>query len=67
MDGGWVISHQVLLEWDYSKGKPTVPLLKDKYGAERRKVGKEAGRQSGHGRLLALSARSLGWLAGWLA
>jgi hypothetical protein len=29
---------QVLLEWDYSKGKPPAPLVKDKYGSERRKV-----------------------------
>lgn len=29
---------QVLLEWDYSKGQPTVPLVKDTYGAERRKA-----------------------------
>ncbi len=29
----------VLLEWDYSKGeKPPVPLVKDKYGSERRKA-----------------------------
>ena len=29
---------QVLLEWDYSKGDPPAPLVKDKYGSERRKV-----------------------------
>ena len=29
---------EVLLEWDYSKGQPTVPLVKDKYGSERRKA-----------------------------
>jgi len=30
---------QVLLEWDYSNGtKPTVPLIKDKFGSERRKA-----------------------------
>jgi DNA polymerase-1 len=28
----------VLLEWDYSKGQPTVPLVKDTYGSERRKA-----------------------------
>ena len=28
----------VLLEWDYSKGQPTAPLVKDTYGSERRKV-----------------------------
>jgi DNA polymerase I len=28
----------VLLEWDYSKGQPTVPLVKDQYGSERRKA-----------------------------
>lgn len=27
-----------LLEWDYSKGQPTVPLVKDKFGSERRKA-----------------------------
>lgn len=27
-----------LLEWDYSKGKPPAPLLKDAYGSERRKA-----------------------------
>jgi DNA polymerase-1 len=29
---------KVLLEWDKSKGAPPVPLLKDKYAAERRKA-----------------------------
>ena len=29
---------EVLLEWDYSKGQPSVPLVKDKYGSERRKA-----------------------------
>lgn len=29
---------KLLLEWDSSKGKPPVPLLKEKYGAERRKA-----------------------------
>lgn len=29
---------KVLLEWDYSKGKPPVPLIKDKFGSERRKA-----------------------------
>lgn len=28
----------VLLEWDYSKGAPPKPLVKDKYGSERRKA-----------------------------
>jgi DNA polymerase I len=28
----------ILLEWDKSKGKPPVPLLKDKYASERRKA-----------------------------
>lgn len=28
----------VLLEWDYSKGQPTVPLVKDTFGSERRKA-----------------------------
>jgi DNA polymerase-1 len=28
----------VLLEWDKSKGEAPVPLLKDKYAAERRKA-----------------------------
>lgn len=35
---GAVDSGQVLLEWDYSKGQPTVPLVKDTYGSERRKA-----------------------------
>lgn len=29
---------EVLLEWDYSKGKPPVPLVKDKFASERRKA-----------------------------
>lgn len=29
---------KVLLEWDYSKGQPTVPLVKDTFGSERRKA-----------------------------
>lgn len=29
---------KVLLEWDYSKGQPTVPLVKDTYASERRKA-----------------------------
>jgi len=29
---------EVLLEWDYSKGQPTSPLVKDTYGSERRKA-----------------------------
>jgi len=29
---------KVLLEWDYSKGDPPAPLLKDVYGSERRKA-----------------------------
>jgi len=37
----------VLLEWDYSQGQPPAPLLKDKYGSERRKVGIEGGREGG--------------------
>lgn len=28
----------VLLEWDYSKGEPTKPMLKDEYASERRKA-----------------------------
>lgn len=28
----------VLLEWDYSKGQPTAPLVKDTYASERRKA-----------------------------
>lgn len=27
-----------LLEWDYGQGQPTVPLVKDQYGSERRKA-----------------------------
>lgn len=33
-----VNSGKVMLEWDYSKGQPTVPLVKDTYAAERRKA-----------------------------
>lgn len=33
-----VDSGDVLLEWDYSKGQPNVPLVKDKFGSERRKA-----------------------------
>lgn len=33
-----VESGKVLLEWDYSKGQPNVPLVKDTYGSERRKA-----------------------------
>lgn len=33
-----VESGQVVLEWDYSKGQPNVPLVKDVYGSERRKA-----------------------------
>jgi DNA polymerase I len=29
---------EVLLEWDYSQGKPPKPLLKDEFGSERRKA-----------------------------
>ena len=29
---------ECLLEWDYSKGQPTQPLVKDKYASERRKA-----------------------------
>jgi len=29
---------EVLLEWDHSKGEAPAPLLKDKYGSERRKA-----------------------------
>ncbi len=29
---------EVLLEWDYSKGDPPKPLLKDEFGSERRKA-----------------------------
>ena len=28
----------VLLEWDYSQGKPPVPLLKEKFASERRRA-----------------------------
>ena len=27
---------EVLLEWDHSKGAPPAPLVKEKYGAERK-------------------------------
>eukprot|EP01038_Epipyxis_sp_PR26KG_P010103 gene10103-13579_t len=33
-----VDSKKVLLEWDYSLGQPTVPLVKDTYASERRKA-----------------------------
>jgi DNA polymerase-1 len=33
-----VDSGKVLLEWDYSKGQPTSPLVKDQFGSERRKA-----------------------------
>jgi DNA polymerase-1 len=33
-----LVTGDVVLEWDYSKGQPTVPLVKDKYGSERRKA-----------------------------
>lgn len=33
-----VNSGEVLLEWDYSKGDPPKPLLKDAFGSERRKA-----------------------------
>lgn len=29
---------KVMLEWDYSKGQPTVPLVKDTFASERRKA-----------------------------
>merc|ERR1712160_83164 len=29
---------EVLLEWDYSKGDPPKPMLKDKFASERRKA-----------------------------
>jgi DNA polymerase-1 len=29
---------EVLLDWDYSKGQPTMPLLKNVFASERRKV-----------------------------
>ena len=29
---------EVLLEWDYAKGEPPAPLLKDVYGSERRRA-----------------------------
>lgn len=33
-----VESAEVMLEWDYSKGQPNVPLVKDKFASERRKA-----------------------------
>lgn len=33
-----IIIGEVLLEWDYSKGQPTVPLVKDTFASERRKA-----------------------------
>jgi DNA polymerase I-like protein with 3'-5' exonuclease and polymerase domains len=33
-----VDSGEVLLEWDYSKGDPPKPMVKDKYASERRKA-----------------------------
>lgn len=33
-----VDSGKVMLEWDYSKGQPTVPLVKDTFASERRKA-----------------------------
>ena len=33
-----VKNKEVLLEWDEKQGAPPVPLLKDKFGAERRKA-----------------------------
>jgi DNA polymerase I len=33
-----VDSGEVLLEWDYSKGAPPKPLIKDKYASERKKA-----------------------------
>jgi DNA polymerase I len=33
-----VESGRVMLEWDYSKGQPTVPLVKDQFASERRKA-----------------------------
>ena len=32
----YIESGEILLEWDYSKGQPTVPLLKDKFSNERK-------------------------------
>ena len=32
---------EVLLEWDYSRGPPPAPLLKDVFGSERRRAGLE--------------------------
>ena len=33
-----VDSGECLLEWDYNKGEPPAPLLKDKFGSERRRA-----------------------------
>ena len=33
-----VDSGECLLEWDYTKGEPTAPLLKDCFGSERRRA-----------------------------
>merc|ERR1719223_723864 len=33
-----VVSGECLLEWDYSKGEPSAPLLKDCFGLERRRA-----------------------------
>jgi DNA polymerase I len=33
-----VAKGDVLLEWDYSKGPATTPLVKDTFGSERRKA-----------------------------
>ena len=33
-----VDSGKVVLEWDYSKGQPNVPLVKDQFASERRKA-----------------------------
>ena len=33
-----VESEKILLEWDFSKGPPSLPLLKEKYAAERKKA-----------------------------
>ena len=33
-----VDSGECLLEWDYSKGEPSAPLLKDCFGSERRRA-----------------------------
>ena len=36
--GQAVESGECLLEWDYSKGAPPAPILKDVFGSERRKA-----------------------------